>query len=135
MAASPEPPTDGQPVDVGHHQVQDHDIGALSSEGVQRRGAVADRLDVIAIELQRADQRLTRGSIIFGQQDASRHVRVLSRLGETRVRITKPRMSDRVGPSCLILQRAHPGPYLAPSGSHLPSITEVTHQRRNRRPV
>ena len=83
----------GEAVDDRHRHVEHDDVGLRAARGVERLGAVADRGDGVALELEGARQRVAHGAIVLGDQQAvawrgaTQHVDSLPASGKRMVRI------------------------------------------------
>ena len=60
---------DLEPVDAGHEDVEDHRVGLVASRAGERLAAVVRELDLVALELERAPQRLAHGALVVDDQD------------------------------------------------------------------
>ena len=65
----PQPAAHGEAVDDRHHHVEHDDVGLAAVDGLERLLAVADRLDVVALEAQREHERLAHAAVVLGDED------------------------------------------------------------------
>ena len=56
-----------EPAQLGHHDVQHHEIERLLFQQSHRLRAVCHRCDLIAFAFQRGDQTATNIAVVFGQ--------------------------------------------------------------------
>ena len=76
---------DLEPVDAGHQHVEHHRVRlGLGLEPLERLRAVLGELDLVALELERAPQRLAHGPFVVDHQDL--HERIVAPEAERRVR-------------------------------------------------
>src|SRR4029453_9899172 len=52
------------------HHVEHHGVGLVVEDGFERLLAVADRLDVVALEAERHHERLAHAAVVLGDEDA-----------------------------------------------------------------
>jgi hypothetical protein len=63
-------PCDFQPVETGHEDVEDHRVGlAVRLERLERSDAVVGELDLVALELEGAAERLAHRPLVVHDQD------------------------------------------------------------------
>src|SRR6185312_4798707 len=78
-------PRDLEPVDARHQHVEHHRVGLrLVLEALERLRPVLGQLDLVALELERAPQRLPDGPLVVDHQDL--HRRIVAAEAEIRVR-------------------------------------------------
>ena len=71
---------------MGHAQVEDQQVDTVPARGLERGGAVGDGLDLVALELEGAGDRLPDGPVVLGQDKVlCRHGFFLSDRSETPV--------------------------------------------------
>ncbi len=75
-AGPPQPPADLEPVHVRHQDIEDDEIRpvAVRLEALERFGAVRRQLHVVALEPQRAAERLAHRRIVVHDQDLHAHI-------------------------------------------------------------
>ena len=71
-AAPPEPPADLEAVDVRHQHVEHDEIGlvAVALQPLERLGAVGGELDLVALEPERAAERLAHRRVVVDDEDS-----------------------------------------------------------------
>ncbi len=65
----PQPAARGEAVDDGHHHVEHDGVRHADVDGLEGLGAVADRLDVVALEAQHPHEGLPQPLVVLGHQD------------------------------------------------------------------
>ena len=70
----------GQAVDIGHHHVEHDDVGLTGRHRLECLGAVGDRLDLVALEGERAHERLAHAAVVFGEEHVSESGRISHRM-------------------------------------------------------
>src|SRR6266511_3554133 len=77
LARAPQAAADLEPVDAWHQDIEDHRIGfVVRLEPVERLVAVRCELDLVALELERAPQRLANGPFVV--DDENLHAPILA---------------------------------------------------------
>jgi hypothetical protein len=74
LATGAQPATDLDPVDLGKHDVEDHEVEPLLREAVERLAAVLRRDDFIAVLAKRISEQRLHRLLVVDEQDASRSV-------------------------------------------------------------
>ena len=70
VSLSANPAADLQAVDARHQDVEDHGVGlAVGLEPVESVGAVHGELDVVALQLESAAERVAHGALVVDDQD------------------------------------------------------------------
>ena len=64
-----DPPCDLEPVESGHEDVEDHRVGLVVFERGERGEPVVRELDLVALELERAAERLAHRPFVVHDQD------------------------------------------------------------------
>ena len=94
---------DGDPVELGHHDVEQHDVDLLLREQRQGLGAVRRRAHRVPFLLQETAQQLAADGVVVGDEDRCGHC-VQSILAAScdvvnRSRSTRPGSTDLGGPN------------------------------------
>ena len=75
-------------VEAGHHQVEDEQVGRPLALPGERRGAVADRVHVVARALQVHHQQVADVGLVFGDEDRRGHGRLSRALARSYSNVT-----------------------------------------------
>ena len=71
----PDDPADLDARELGQHQVEQDEVGAIGAEAVERLASVGGGDDAEALRLERLDERLAKGRLVVDDEDRACHRR------------------------------------------------------------
>ena len=83
-------------VDDGHRDVEHDRVGGGSGDAREPVGAVLREIDLVALERQRAAQRLAHGTIVVHHEQARGHAERIAAAAEKTLRGAVPQRLDRL---------------------------------------
>jgi hypothetical protein len=87
VAVGTQDTTDAEPVDAGHHHVDDERVERLAAGPGQRGHPVHDHVDVVSLEFERAGQGLPDRPVVVDDQNAVRHRTIMRARRAWRARV------------------------------------------------